>query len=172
MGFTLLTVQQMEALAAQRGRPVTSTARPLNERVIRALRVLSGQSEWGGSMVNGWNNEVLRLLDGGSGSTVVEPSVRAITSKTADYTITSTDIQAGTSFQGSPSSSTLTFSLPTAGDWTGRSVRIGNTAASGSGKTVVVDGYSSQTVAGASTLTLNPGDAYTFESDGSNVTVY
>ena len=42
----------------------------------------------------------------------------------------------------------------------------------GSGKTVVVDGYSSETVAGDATITLNPATPTRFESDGSNVTVY
>lgn len=171
MGFTLFTVKAMEALTAARGRPVSTVLGvPLNQRVIRALRRLRGDPE-GGDMAKAWNNEVLRLL-GGDGATVVEPSVRAITSKTGDYSVTTADIEAGTSFAVSPSGSSATLDLPTATDWAGRSLRIANTAAVGSGKTVVVDGYSSETVAGDATITLNPGDAYTFESDGSNVTVY
>lgn len=171
MGFTLFAVQAMEALAAARGRPVSTVLGiPLNQRVIRALRRLRGDSE-GGDMAKAWNNEVLDLL-GGSGSTVVEPSVRAISAKTADYTITTADIEAGTSFTGSPSAASMTFTLPASSGWTGRSVRIANTAALSSGKTVVVDGNASETVAGNATITLNEGDAYTFESNGSNVIVY
>ena len=171
MGFTLLTVKAMEALAAARGRPVSTVLGvPLNQRVIRALRRLRGDSE-GGDMAKGWNNEVLRLL-GGDGSTVVEPSVRALTSKTGDYVITTADIEAGSSFGVSPSGSSATMTLPASSGWSGRSVRIANTAAVGSGKTVVVDGDGSETLAGNATITLNPGDAYTFESNGSNVVVY
>lgn len=171
MGFTLLAVQAMEALTAARGRPVSTVdGIPLNQRVIRALRRLRGLPE-GGDMAKAWNNEVLRLL-GGDGATVVEPSVRAITSKTGDYVITTADIEAGSSFRVSPSASSATMTFPAAAGWSGRSVRIGNGAAVGSGKTVVVDGNGSETVAGDATITLNPGDAYTFESDGSNVTVY
>lgn len=171
MGFTLRSLQAMEALAAARGRPVAGVVGvPFNVRVLRVLQRLRGETE-GGIVSQGWNNDVLRLL-GGAGSTVVEPSVRAITAKTADYTITTADIEAGTSFSGSPSSSSMTFTLPASSGWTGRSVRIANTAAVGSGKAVVVDGNASETVAGNSTITLNPGDAYTFESDGSNVVVY
>lgn len=171
MGFTLLTVKAMEALAAARGRPVSTVLGvPLNQRVIRALRRLRGESE-GGDMAKAWNNEVLDLL-GGSGAAVVEPSVRAITSKTADYVITTADIEAGTSFGVSPSAASATMTLPASSGWSGRSVRIANTAAVGSGKTVVVDGDGSETLAGNATITLNEGDAYTFESNGSNVVVY
>lgn len=172
MGFTLAAVQAMEALASARGRPVsTILGVPLNMRVIRAIRRLRGDAE-GGDMADGWNGEVLRLLGGGSGSTVVEPSVRAETSKTGDYTVTTADIQAGTTFAGSPSGATLTFGLPAASGWSGRSVKIANSAAIGSGKTVVVDGNGAETVGGAATVTLNPGDAYTFESNGSNILVF
>lgn len=171
MGFTLLTVQAMEALAAARGRAVSVVLGvPLNMRVIRALRRIRGDSE-GGDMALSWNNEVLRLL-GSAGSAVVEPSVRAVTPKTADYVITVAEIEAGTTFTGSPSGASMTFTLPAASGWSGRSVRIACIAAVGSGKSVVVDGNSSETVGGDATMTLNPGDAYTFESNGSNVIAY
>ncbi len=171
MGFTLLAVQALEALTAARGRPVSTVdGIPLNIRVIRALRRLRGESE-GGDMALSWNNEVLRLL-GTAGSSVVEPSVRGLISKTADYVITVADIEAGSSVRFIPAGSSATGTLPAVAGWTGRSVRIANAATVGSGKTVIVDGDGSETVAGDATITLNPGDAYTFESDGTRVLVY
>ena len=68
--------------------------------------------------------------------------------------------------------SSATMTLPTASGWTGRSVKVANRAAVGSGKTVVVDGHSSETVAGDASITLQPGDAHSFESDGSNVAAF
>lgn len=171
MGFTLYAVQALEALAAARGRPVSEVVGvPLNMRVIRALRRLRGESE-GGDMAMGWNNEVLRLL-GSGGSAVVEPSVRGLISKTADYVITVADIEAGSTVRFIPAGSSATATFPAVAGWTGRSVRIANAATVGSGKTVIVDGDGSETVGGDSTMTLNPGDAYTFESDGTRVLVF
>lgn len=172
MGFTLAALTALEALCAARGRPVTSTVGvPFNERVLRALRRLRGDNERSEQM-GGWNNEVLRLLGGGSGSAVVEPSVRALSAKTGDYGVTVADIEAGTTVTGSPSGASLTFTLPAASSWSGRSVRIANVAAVGSGKTVVVDGNAAETVGGDATLTLQPGDAYVFQSDGTRVLVF
>jgi hypothetical protein len=84
-------------------------------------------------------------------------------------TFTLANIQAGTSFEGT---ATLTFTLPAATGWAGRSVRIANAAAVGSGAVVTVDGNGSETVGGDLTMTLNPGDGHIYESDGSNVVVY
>ena len=101
-----------------------------------------------------------------------EPAERTVTPKTGDYVITVEEIEAATSFTGSPSGASMTFTFPAAALWAGRSVRIACIAAVGSGKTVVADGDGSETVGGDATLTLQPGDAYTFESNGSNVIAY
>lgn len=171
MGMPLAALRALEALVASRGRAVSATSGvPFNMRVRHALQRLRGDTE-GGPMALSWNNEVLRLL-GAGGTTVVEPSVRAETAKTGDYVITVADIEAGTTFNVSPSGGSATMTLPTASGWTGRSVRVANKAAVGSGKTVVVDGDGSETVAGDATITLQPGDAYSFESDGSNVAAF
>ena len=171
MGLTLAALKALEALCSARGRPVTSTVGvPFNERVMRALRRLRGDTERSYPMA-AWNNEVLRLL-GGAGSTVTEPSVRGLVSKTADYVITTADIEAGSTVRFIPAGASATATLPAVAGWTGRSVRIANAATVGSGKTVIVDGDGSETVGGDSTMTLNPGDAYTFESDGTRVLVY
>jgi len=166
--LTLAGLNALEALCAARGRPVTvRVGVPFNERVLRALRRLRGDAERSTTM-RGFNNEVLRLL-GQDGATVVEPSVRAVSSKSSSYPITLANIQAGTSFEGT---TTLTFTLPAASGWAGRSVRIANAAAVGSGVVVTVDGNGSETVGGDLTMTLNPGDGHIYESDGSNIVVY
>lgn len=105
-------------------------------------------------------------------SETVEPAVRVVVEKTANYTITAADIAAGIAFVGNPAGPSMTFALASAATWAGRTVRIANTSSTAGSKTVDVDGYAAELVGGEASVTLSPGDAFTFMSDGSNVLVF